>query len=252
MALVLITGIPMTTWGFWMRLGRSASARSWSTGRSPARQLFLYPFFGAALVLSGVGTLVQRVAVLSDLLLTAAVVAVLISLVFGLLAVPAPGFLKPRWYRGLERRPSAKRGERTTVPPVPAAPAVDGAWVPVCEALRADVAALEPSDCVELAGDPQRFIVIWHDGDALAVECAGSQAWGGPASISVDQEGALQALGLTTPFQRRHELSPGSSFRAYVPIDDQERAASRAAEVAVAALAILGVNPGADLKRTVS
>lgn len=258
MALVLVVGIPLSIWGFWMRLGRTPGARAWSAGRNPERQLFAYPFFGAACVLAGVAALVDRVPALATVLTVAAIVAFLISFLFGLIGIPAPGFLKPRWFRELDRRAGKKSASRRrTAPPaahsaVAAQPeAVDPAWASVREALRADIATLQPEGSIMLTADPQRFVEVRHYGNLLSVECAGSQAWGGPAPVSDEQDAALCRLGFTTPMQRRRELEQNPNFRIYLPTGEPSTP-DRAAELAVDALAVLGVEPDAPLDRSLS
>ncbi|MGZ4475340.1 MAG: TY-Chap domain-containing protein, partial [Nocardioides sp.] len=75
--------------------------------------------------------------------------------------------------------------------------------------------------------------------------------WGGPALTDADQDAALTALGFTTPTDRRDETEVHSSFRIHLPADRPE-SADRAADLAVAALAILGVQPTDHLARDVS
>jgi hypothetical protein len=258
MIFVLVLGIAMLAWGTWSRLGRTPGARTWATTSSrPETRLFLVPFGGAALVLIALLTPLDDVpAVLVPVGLLAFVCA-FVAVVFGMLGVPAPGFLKPRWYRELERRgrkkPASKRAATRSTPASPAtrsaSAATDPAWTPVREALRADVAALAPGGSVAMTADAQRFVEVWHYGDRLSVDCAGSQEWGGPAPIGPAQQDALEALGFTTPMQRRGEIERHTTFRHYLPTDDPARAAARAAELAVEALAILGVAPEAHLER---
>lgn len=133
----------------------------------------------------------------------------------------------------------------------PYARRVDSQWTPVRDALRADVAGLAPHGSVMLTADAQRFVEIYHEGERLSVDCAGSQAWGGPALTDADQDAALTGLGFTTPTDRRDETEVHSSFRIHLPADRPE-SADRAADLAVAALAILGVQPTDPLTREVS
>lgn len=253
MALVLIVGVPLSIWGFWMRLGRTPAARTWATGRNPERQLFAYPFFGAGCVLAGVGTLVEDAAVLSGVLITAAIVALLISILFGLFGVPAPAFLKPRWYRELSRSRRPRRSQRQGKPTARAAatpPVTDPAWAHVRASIRDDVAALQPEDHIRLVADDRRFVEVWHYGDRISVDCAGSQAWGGSVAVSEEQHARLRGLGFTTPMERRRELETSSAYRVYLRTDDPAQAASRAADLAVAALDVLGVAPSDRLEHT--
>jgi hypothetical protein len=128
---------------------------------------------------------------------------------------------------------------------------VDRAWAPVRDALRTDIASLAPHGSVMLTADAQRFVEIYHEGDRLSVDCAGSQAWGGPALTDAAQDDALTALGFTTPTDRRDETEVHSSFRVHLPAGGADTA-DRAADLAVAALAILGVQPTDALAREVS
>jgi hypothetical protein len=102
-----------------------------------------------------------------------------------------------------------------------------------------------------LTADAQRFVEIYHEGDRLSVDCAGSQTWGGPALTDAEQDEALTRLGFTTPTDRRDETEVHSSFRVHLPADGPDTP-DRAAGLAVAALAILGVQPTDHLAREVS
>ena len=135
----------------------------------------------------------------------------------------------------------------------PTTPAVqpDPAWTPVRDALRADIAALERHGSVMLTADAQRFVEIYHEGERLSVDCAGSQAWGGPALTDATQVEALSALGFTTPTSRRDETEVHSAFRVHLPTARSDTA-DRAADLAICALAILGVQPTDPLAREVS
>lgn len=251
MALVLIIGVPLAVWGTWLRLGRTPSARRWASGDSPERSMFSIPFFGGALVLIAAGALADGVRALATVLTLAGVVCFLIALVFGMLRAPAPAFLKPRWYREIEKRTPTKRAPRkahpVAVPPAArTAPTVEPAWRPVRDALRADVTALQPEGLVELRADAQHYVLIYHYGDRLSVDCAGSQAWGGDAPVTAAQEERLLALGFTTPLQRRREIETTTSYRCTIATDRPEHA-QEAADLAVTALSILGVQPDAHL-----
>ena len=99
---VLVPGLLLCAWGVWQRLGRSAPARRWSTGHEKARRdaMFSRPFGGFALVMTGlIETLFQwpvTAVVGSVLWIGSAVVALAFG---GLLQLPYPRRLEPRWFR---------------------------------------------------------------------------------------------------------------------------------------------------------
>jgi hypothetical protein len=181
----------------------------------------------------------------------AAAACFLIALVFGVFGAPAPAFLTPRWYRDLERKASKRPAPRTadgSATPATArtAPDVDPAWVPARDRLCTDIAALEPEGIVELRADAQHYVLVGHYGDHLSVDCTGSQAWGGDTSVTPAQEDELLALGFTTPMERRRELEANPYYRLSIATDRLAHA-TEAADLAITALAILGVRPDAAL-----
>ena len=99
---VLVPGVLLFGWGLWQRLGRSPAARRWATGREKARRdaMFSRPFGGFALVLTGlIETLFQWpvTAVIGSVLwIGSAVVALAFG---GLMQLPYPRWLEPRWFR---------------------------------------------------------------------------------------------------------------------------------------------------------
>jgi len=100
---VLVPGVLLCAWGTWQRMGRSPAARRWASAASPkARKdaMFSRPFGGFALIMTGlVETLFQWpvTAVLASVLwIGSAVIAFAFG---GLLQVPHPRWLEPRWYR---------------------------------------------------------------------------------------------------------------------------------------------------------
>ena len=259
----LVLGLPLLAWGVWSLLGRSPRARAWAVGSRQKQRMFAVPYGGAALVLGALlppldGVDAALVPVTLGFLLCA-----WIAIVFGMLEVPAPGFLKPRWYRALQRRApkrprkssrtsSRRASSEQSPPPEPAAvPSVDPAWAPARDALRADIARLGPEGSVMLTADAQRFVEIRHYGDRLSVDCAGSQEWGGPAPTDAAQDAALVRLGFTTPMERGDEIEVHDGFRRYLPTD-RPGTVDLAADLATAALSILGVQPTDRLDQVVS
>ena len=268
---VLLGGLLLLAWGVWSLLGRTPRARAWAVGRKPAQRMFAVPYGGAALFLAGLMPLFDGVDAVLAVLALGFFACGIIAIVFGMLEVPAPGFLKPRWYRDLQARApqkgrrarKASSAPRATPAPDPDAPLaqehpglhespqLDPAWVPARDALRADIARLQPEGSVMLTADAQRFVEIYHYGDRLSVDCAGSQEWGGPALTDAAQDQALVRLGFTTPMDRRGEIEVHTGFRRYLPTDAPDTI-DLAADLAVAALAILGVQPTEHLSQVVS
>ena len=255
----LVLGVPLLAWGVWSLLGRTPRARAWATGDRPRTRMFVVPFGGAALVLAALIPPLEGAPAALVAVTLAFLVCLLVVVVFGMLAVPAPGFLEPRWCRGLDRCARTKRVSRRRGASPPRAPvhavAADAspgpAWTAVRDDVRADIARLRPEESVMLTADAQRFVEIYHYGDRLGIDCAGSQAWGGPALVGPEAEAELVRLGFTTPMERRGELEVHTAYRQYVSTG-QATAPVQAANLAVAALAILGVRASDHLDRVVS
>lgn len=111
---VVVLGVPLCAWGVWQRLGRSPAARRWSHAPEKGRRdaMFSRPFGGFALVMTGLVETLFRwpvTAVVGSVLwIASAVVAFAFG---GLLQLPYPRRLEPRWFR--ESGSGVRAGERS-------------------------------------------------------------------------------------------------------------------------------------------
>ncbi|MBW8751649.1 MAG: hypothetical protein JF565_09530 [Propionibacteriales bacterium] len=99
---VLVPGVLLGAWGLWQRLGRTSTARRWATGHEKARRdaMFSRPFGGLALVMTGLIETLFRWPVTAVLGSVVWVASVVVAFAFGgLLQLPYPRWLEPRWLR---------------------------------------------------------------------------------------------------------------------------------------------------------
>lgn len=105
--LLVFLGLALVAFSAWQRLGRSPSARLW--GKAPGRRavrnaLFLYPSLGVLLLVFGLFPMIRNLDWLSIPLSLIAVLALAVFFWWGVLAMPYPRFLVPRWARDLVSR----------------------------------------------------------------------------------------------------------------------------------------------------
>ena len=111
---VIVPGALLCAGGVWQRLGRSPAARRWASGPEKARRdaMFSRPFGGCALVMTGLVEPLFRSPVTAVVAALLWIGSALVAFAFGgLLQLPYPRRLEPRWFRG--QRSARRAPERS-------------------------------------------------------------------------------------------------------------------------------------------